>query len=1169
MTPSPENTVKAQQTLGNALYEMQPTGQAGFEGFMASLLTELTGHAFYVAKSGHQHGSDIRSSPHNLINIGLEAKQYRPSTRLSLDALLHKITDASAASIPVDLWLLAATRPINVSDREKLHSHAESCGIGVVVFDWPDTLTQLCEFAVICASAPDTCNTFLKDAPALVSALAVIRQSPNFELLRSQLLDRLTRANLGYDSARIACEHWLETAQASLANAKSRLGGHQNLFASEYGVVQRTTINTKLDMWYTDSDPVAVLLGDEGMGKTWAALDWHQRFSASKDGAPLTVFLSAKKIDGADVKSTLANALATQTQIQGPLFWRKRLDLWERNTGPGVRVLVLLDGLNENFAFTEWAAWLQPLFEHHLSGMYRVLVSCWPNWWKRSLFRLVNLTPKPLEVKVGGFDDSELSDLLQVMQVKQSDVAPAVLELMRVPRLSSLVAKHRDKLKDSGDVTAERVIYEDWKDRVERRGPKTGLSHDDMQSFVADIGNKLKADLEKILTKSEVVNSLSDASGKTGFELEPAIGELASGGWLKRGAKPNTYKVARQRIPFVLGATLISQIAEETLAASMERDIAEFLDPLKDHRLGAAILRAATTIALITSGTSLILREALIYRWLDENNFAVEDFEAFWRLAGLEPDLFFNLAETRWLGQSRSYFKDEVLIKSLANATEFSTFKPALKDRLTKWLGTAWISLGTDAAEKTVDPKMARLIQASVDTRARYAAWESGSSALSFTTIRLEENEGWSWLSARAIPILSYVNRHPFVSALEAWALSRAIMNDPRHNDQVGWLLRLNSSDSVSTLQTIDKLIARFHDQENPFCDEAAGYLRAAVSHTDRAGAPFATQQSPGQRAQTFDLPLMDPEALKAAATKYLKHSAWKKYDPDSSAALINELVRRGLHADTAALYLLVDNLADVLILLTPDNRRLLQDAIATAQQSTTPNDQPGKPLAAKLLSARLTLELYDADPKRQATLILSSGIEAAPAHWSPLSRPVTVHDIQGIDPSQAAPHLLAGWLEYLVYKLPETEAAELSFLPDLVTHVHKDVRQMALQLATTGPHFTALEAFANSRYRSLPNDKDEPARKYEYWRNRALLEFCQYSPTATLSRSLDPEHIALIAENSNADAQSLDKFNAYLQGEFEALRIAKSWSSDHCSASALVGQKGWLDKREIELIVI
>ena len=145
MSTTPKTIKEAQKVLGSRLYELDATGTTGFESLMARALSELTGRVFYIAKSGHQDGSDMRSEPHNFFKVGLESKRYEPSTRLALDALLYKITDASRAHAPVDLWLLATTRPVDVSDREKLHAHGEACGIGVIVLDWQEDLSQLCE----------------------------------------------------------------------------------------------------------------------------------------------------------------------------------------------------------------------------------------------------------------------------------------------------------------------------------------------------------------------------------------------------------------------------------------------------------------------------------------------------------------------------------------------------------------------------------------------------------------------------------------------------------------------------------------------------------------------------------------------------------------------------------------------------------------------------------------------------------------------------------------------------------------------------------------------------------------------------------------------------------------------------------------------------------------
>ena len=1112
---------------------------------MANALSELTGQAFYLAKSGHQDGSDVRSAPYNFFKIGLEAKHYQPSSKLSLDALLHKITDALGAHTPVDLWLLAATRPVNVSDREKLHAHGEAYGIGVIVLDWPDNLAQLCELAVICASAVNTCKAVLNPTEPLTAALELIRQAPEFERVRSRVLAQLTQAYTGYESTRLASERWMVQAQASLTNAKSRLGGHHNLGESEYGVIPRAAINAQLDDWYAGGQGVVALLGDEGMGKSWAALDWYNSLKTPETGAPLTVFLGAKAIGASDVKSTLARALATQTGVRSVAFWEKRLALWERSGGNGVRMLILVDGLNENFQFTDWADWLQPLFEDHLGGMYRVLVSCWPHWWHESLAGLRNLTPELLEINIEGFNEVELDRLLAAMDTKRSDFARAVFELMRIPRLSSLVAKHREKLKDSGDVTAERVIYEDWKDRLERRGPNTGLTDPEMKVFVAKLGEKLRSDIaQAVVTRKDVIETLSDESGKSNLELQPAVTELSSGAWLKRGPRPNTFRVAPDRIPFVLGATLVSDIREEKAAATVEARIAKFLDPLKTHSLGAAILRAATTIALIEADPLPVVRKALLSRWLDEQNFRADDFDAFWRLAGLDPALFLDLAEARWLARSGGFVSDEVLIKAFASATDFSDFGTTLKKRLTKWLAMAWPDPKVGAVLGKVDQTQADSQQRVAETCSRHTQWVSSEAAKSFAPVRLDSHEGWSWLSPRALAILSYLKRAPFARVLEAWALSRAMMGCPRHKEEVAWLLRLNPNDTSETAEAMGDTITRLKAQEDPICKQAAANLIAAMSHVKRENTPLVVDEDQEEVAAPLDVTGMDASDLYQAARQYLSPFAWQNHDPENSAALINALIERGLDTHGAALSLLLANLTDLLIVLAPDRRARLRKAITAAHDAIKDESEEDKRTAARLESARLTLQLYDAEPADQSALVLSSGLDAERGEWLLLCQPIALGDLAQVDLKSVPASHLAGWLDYVYERLSKEEIAKLDFLPELITHSDQSVRHKALTLAAHGRHLPALKVFAASPYLASPSGEDEPNRQHEYWRNRALLEFCAFAPDASISKHLSPECAALIAKHSPTDPNALDRFNTYLRGEFEAIRTEKSWSS-------------------------
>ena len=880
------------------------------------------------------------------------------------------------------------------------------------------------------------------------------------------------------------------------------------------------------------------------MGKSWAAFDWYNVLKSSETGAPLTVFLSATAIDASDVKSTLAKALADQTSVLSLGFWEKRLALWERNGGGSVCILILVDGLNENFQFTGWADWLQPLFEDHLGGMYRVIVSCWRNWWHESLVELTDLTPKPLEIGIEGFNDTELDALLEAMDVKRADFEASVLKLMRVPRLSSLVAKYRDKLKDSGDVTAERVIYEDWKDRLGRRGPKAGLTDLEMKSFVAALGEKLKWNIDQAVTRKDVIRSLSDESGKSGLELQPAVTELSSGAWLKPGGKPHTFRVATDRIPFVLGATLMSHICGETKAAVIEARIAEFLDPLKAHSLGAAILRAATTFALIEADTSTVLRETLLSKWLGEQNFRVGDFDAFWRLAGLDPDLFLDLAEASWLACSGGSFRDEVLIKALANAADFNNFESALKEHMTKWLATAWSDPIVGAVLGKVDQTQANSKRRAAETCLRHTSWCASEAAKSFAPVRLDDHRDWSWLSPRALAILSYRKRATFACALEAWALSRAVMQCARHSEVVAWLLRLNPDDARETTEAIGGVVTRLKAQDHSICEQAATYLKEAMSHVERTGGPLVIKGGLEKAAAAWDVAGMDASALYKAAQQYLSPSEWEKHDPESSAALINALIERGFDANEGALGLLLNNLADLLIVLTQDSRDRLCKAIATEHDAIKDDSEADKRSVARLKAARLTLQLYDADPMEQSSLILSSGIGAKYNEWQPLYRPIALGNITPVDLESAPASHLAGWLDYVGQNLSNKEISKLDFLPDLITHGDQSVRHKALILAVQGRNLPALKMFADSPYSASPKGENKPHRGREYWRNCALLEFCSFSPGTSMFNHLSPECIALIAKHRPTDPEVLLQFNKYLRDEFEAIRTEKSWST-------------------------
>lgn len=1125
----------AQNHLHQALYELNAKGPLGFEDFMASALSELTGQNFCVAKSGHQHGTDVRSVPLNFFRVGLEGKRYQQSTKLPVDQLLYKIVDASSVPVPVDVWILAATRSIDVSDRERMHAFSEKHGIGVIILDWPSCLAELHAFSAICASVPVTCTRYLKQTESLKSALRTIHESAEYEDKRSRVLERLTHADVGFQNASTASQNWMETAQSSLAYAKSRLGGHHNLGQSELGVIPRVEVNERLHKWYRGDDNIAVLLGDEGIGKSWAALDWLNQLEASEGCAPLTIFLSAKTVDSSDVRRTLARALRNQTGVLSEAFWERRLALWESRATHGVCILILVDGLNENFNFSGWAEWLQPLFEDHLEGMYRVLLSCWPNWWQGELCNLGNLTPNPREIEVGGFSDTELDALLAAMDVQRSDFAADVLELMRIPRLSLLVAKHRDRLKDSGDVTAYRVVYEDWKDRRTRRGKTTGLSDEEMREFVAELGNRLKNDIGRVITRKDVIQSLSKQSGKESLELKPAITELGSGAWLKPGKKPNTFRVSKARIPFVLGATLVSEVEGKTEVAAIEGTVAEFLDPLKGHRVGAATLRAAMTIALIQPATGSAVRKTILSRWLNERNFSVDDFETFWRLAGLDPDLFLKFAEDFWLARSGSPFRDEILVAALSHAADFKSFNPVLTQRLVSWLGTAWPDPKVGAVLGEVDSTGST--QRSAHTRARYKEWLCGQVAEQFPKIELKDGDGWTWLSHRALAILSRLRRASFVSAFEAWALSRAIMEDPRHIDQVEWLLRLNLGDAEQTTEVMRVAILRLDRTQDPISQLGAKYLNSAMSRVEWEDGPVNFDETIDELYPAVDVSALDDGKLLEDAKRYLSWGTSTKYHPTSGKALVEEIVRRGFRSNSDRLDFLLKNLSELVVVLSAETRDRIRKAIEQESGTAHTNSDDNSPGKGRLQFGKLLLDLCDSTPSRQSTVILTSDIGCPLKDVLPYCRLLSLDDIAQSDFNGVSSDRLAIWLDYVGERLSVDEISELDWLKHLVQNENSAVRLAAITLAAHGRNLPALKAYVESPYSSSFSEDDFRSKlQYEYCRTRAILELCNYSPDESVREELNSEHIALIAERKQNDPEALSQFNEYLRSECEAM---------------------------------
>ncbi|HFD87913.1 MAG TPA: hypothetical protein ENJ35_09600, partial [Gammaproteobacteria bacterium] len=411
-----ESTEKLLEVFLQTVHRLEPTGPGGFEGFVRDLLQESLGARFRLMKSGHQGGIDAINEPHgNALSIGFEGKRYSNSTRLPLDGLKYKISDAAQVHAGLDIWALATTREISATDALALREKGESLGLDVAIIDPSAAPDALSPMALLCASAPQTVKAHLGDDPAVVAYLDKVRENPLYLPERNRLLEQFQRGDIGYGNARKATAAWLESAFTDKATASAKLHCFADIEGPEVRRVQRASISSAINDWWDNgaAAPLA-LIGSEGTGKTWSVLAWWlERCDRSPDDLPLTLVVPARAIQLHEPIELLANLLAQRTgNLHNIEFWRRRLAIWRRDRIGRPKILLIIDGLNQHPLYRDWTVLLQPLFAEEWKGQIAVILTCRAQYWQNELRQLANLIPQPQALTVGLFSLEEVDVLL-------------------------------------------------------------------------------------------------------------------------------------------------------------------------------------------------------------------------------------------------------------------------------------------------------------------------------------------------------------------------------------------------------------------------------------------------------------------------------------------------------------------------------------------------------------------------------------------------------------------------------------------------------------------------------------------------------------------------------------------------------------------------------------
>jgi NACHT domain len=841
--------------LHKKIMALPHTGPKGFEGFVSDLLCEVSGRRFSLFKSGPQGGVDSISEGHdNSLVIGMEGKQYKDTTKLPLDQLKSKIRDAAETYSTLDLWVLATTRAISAGDNKALIQTGDQLGLDVLVLDWVDNGAKLPFLAVLCAGAPQVTQQFLGNEKSLVADLEKVVASTMYSAALEQLSSRLTDPGTGYSSAASYLQNWTREQTGDKYAARVAFDSYATLTAPDTILVQRPAIDAELSQWWQSSSArPAVLLGNEGLGKTWAALGWAMQQASTQHNFPLTMVIPARNVDTSDGPTLLARELYKRTNVRDKDFWERRLLRWSHIVSDKPTILLVVDGLNQNWSYAGWSDLVTSLNVPRWRGKVAIIFTCRPDHWRNGLKSLGDL-PADLVVRcidVQPFHDEELDGLLANYNLERAAFQPSLLSLLRNPRLAKIAIERRDLLLDGGEITRERLIYEDWRHR--QHGAKQALSHEGFIRFVAELGQVANEKLDEFtISRAEILIRLSAEGSQNAAEFVGVLGEMIDGGWFVKTDNPNRFSLSVDCLPSALALFALSELKKSHDAKGWDDILANLFDPMQGSDISVSILRFMGTFGIYDSTLPAGLVKWLLGKWVGAQNFSSADFQAFWRLIGCNPDVFIGLADADWLDRIGGLFSGEIIAKGFSNAWKFDNVSAALN----LWLYTGFSRLWLDAFAGEMlggvpdDERAASRRAYTTDKLER--ADKSGALDRFGLALTIVEPHNHPWWTYRAIEVLSWLPRAPLLNVFTVWAFTSAIVPQSRQLEVMAWVLRYNKDDPVEAEMAIIELTQKLLDDGAEVAKQAAEVLLSALA-TPKAmvlrNHSFPPKESPNDEA--------------------------------------------------------------------------------------------------------------------------------------------------------------------------------------------------------------------------------------------------------------------------------------------------------------------------------
>jgi hypothetical protein len=774
------------RALADILRLLNPSGRGGFEGLIAALLESLTGRHFSLARSGSQEGRDMSSRQVYANVIAVECKRYGQNTELDERELLGELVQVAQAISDLDVWVLVSSRDVDSQLNEALHETATQKGVEFFSISSGDGSPSSLE--VLCAYSQEVVITHpgiqgVATAEEVRGLLQMISENPQFEQRVAALKETFSSPLVGYENWRVEQNRWFLNSLKSSREVWANYGQLINVEDEDIRLIKRESAWSALSEWlrtWKDTHLPFTVLGEEGDGKTWAVASWLSQNIQNNPQFPGVIFFSSTYVSSNEPIFLLSEVISRRLGLMSEEQAQQRLYRWmKRQSGETPLLLLVLDGINQHGSREGWRTFLnklagEPWFDHNA-----VIVTCRTGYWQPYFGGLRH--PATSRFTISPYGDTELNAALAHYNLRRDDIQDNLLPLIRKPRYFDLMVKHRDRIAESGDITIARLIYEDWRDRLERK-TDIPLTDDEFQNLIRRLAEKHQG-RDSLLSEREIVDSLPVFS-----DGQCALEELRTGGVLK--PQRGTYQVDKRMLEYGLGLLLVDQLEQ---AAAQSRDLREavagWLEPHPEMDLKAAICEYAALHALGIRDFPRDAKVALLQAWIDSRNPGPEaesNFTAYWPV---DPESYVALAEVVWSDSYDNAWAQELLIRSFLKWHQSPRVSSILRSACERWLGFVHIYGSPFVRHTTEDEERARQeISQRIGRDIQLGPFSFADYPL--TAI---EDDGQLRLGRAALAVISYLPRNEFIRAIAIGCVAEAIMGRPDKYDLFAWVIRTSS----------------------------------------------------------------------------------------------------------------------------------------------------------------------------------------------------------------------------------------------------------------------------------------------------------------------------------------------------------------------------------------